>query len=70
MRYKEPEVVIPELEKMAKTHHSRAWTDKQVRTLERYYNKVPIRSLAKYVGKSVDACRNKADSIGITGGRE
>lgn len=70
MKYKEPEIVIPELEELAKTHTSRFWSEKDDRTLRRYYNRVPIRSLAKHCGgRTVQACQQRAHVLGLTGVR-
>lgn len=69
MKYREPEIVIPELEKQVGTCAAHvAWTDAQDRTLQRYYNKVPVRSLAKHCGgRSIHAVQQRAYILGLTG---
>jgi len=61
MKYEEPEVVIPELEKLMGTGVRREWTPKDEKTLKTYYGKVPVRALAKVLGRTVSAVRNKVD---------
>lgn len=66
-RTTEKSLVIPELEEMAKDYTPKSWTDKQVKTLALYYNRVPIRSLAKHIGKTPTACQCKAQALGLAG---
>ena len=71
MKYREPEIVIPELEEMAKNHVAHYWSEKHDKILTTYYNKVPIRSLAKHCGgRSVQACQQRAYVLGLTGARK
>ncbi len=66
MKYREPEIVIPELEKLIKTTTPRFWSERDEKILRQYYGLVPIRSLAKIVGRSPHACEKKAHVMGIS----
>ena len=63
MKYEEPKVVIPELERHVGTGVRREWTPRDEKTLKTYYGKVPPRALAKVLGRTMSAIRNKAAMI-------
>ena len=65
MKYKEPVIVVPELEKLVGTYKSRYWSDKHERIVRWYYGQVPNEAIAKEVGRSPDAVRMKAKHMGL-----
>ncbi len=66
MKYREPEIVVPELEQVIGTRTTSKWTDREERVLRIYWpKKVPVRSLAKYLGKTPDAVERKATRLGL-----
>lgn len=65
MKYKEPEIIVPELEKLVGTYHSRYWTKKAEGELRKYWGKVPLPALATHFEKSPEAVRMKAKNLGL-----
>ena len=57
MRYKEEDIVIPELEKLPNIP-PRQWSQEQTETLWKYQNK-DLSAVSKHLGKSREACRMK-----------
>ena len=65
MKYKEPVIVVPELEKLVGTYKNRYWSDKHEAIVRRYYGQVPVDAIAKIVGRPPDAVRMKAKHMGL-----
>jgi hypothetical protein len=63
-RIQEKTIIIPELEKILGQGIRQEWNSGDVEILKRYYGKVPVRALAKVLGRTVSAVRNKADQVG------
>ena len=60
------DIEIPELEEAMKTYapKNKCWTQKELTILYRYFRKVPIELLAKYLpGRSIPAIDQKAESL-------
>ena len=60
MKYREPEIIIPELES-APEYHTRchSWTERDVAILKKYWGKKADANVAKALNRSVGACRVK-----------
>ena len=63
MKYEEPKVVIPELEKLLGHGVRQDWSSGDTEILKRYYGKVPVRALAKILGRTVNAVHCKACQV-------
>ena len=60
-------IIIPELEKIAERYNPHLWSKREESILRRYYNKVNLRDLIKYLPEKSDrAIRNKAASMRLT----
>lgn len=72
MKYKEPEIIIPELEALIRP--TKDWTDKEDAILKRYYRKVPVKQLAEALNRECGKARTghavqcRAQVLGVTGG--
>lgn len=62
------EGVIPELEEKMGEIDDGFWSEKQIAVLKRYYKKVEMDDLLKYIGggKTKNAIQKKASVLGIT----
>lgn len=65
MKYREPEIIVPELEKLVGSYTTPKWSAKDEATLKRYYRKVPHDKLAKHLGRTVDSLTRKAQRMGV-----
>ena len=61
------EVVVPELEKIAKTYAPRHnfWTSYEEAVLRKYYGKVPIEALVRFYNRTENAIYHQARKLGM-----
>ena len=61
------ELVCRELEEASKHYHARnpSWTEKELALLRQFYGHVATVLLAKKLGHTAQACRDKASELGI-----
>ncbi len=64
MRYKEEEIIIPELEDAPDTDY-RQWSQKEEAILRRYYGKKRVADIAKYLNRSITSINGKANRMGL-----
>jgi len=70
MKYKEPEIIIPELESLVRP--SRTWTEREDAIIRAYYRRVPTRELTVVLNReckrerSPHAVQCRAQIIGVT----
>lgn len=65
MKYHEPEIVVPELEKLRSEPRYRPWSARDEAVLRRYYGAVPTNALAEKLGRTKVAVRMKAEHMGL-----
>jgi len=67
MKKQSGDIVIPELEEAAATFHPyHTWTPEEHAILKKYYGRVPVTRLTKFVRHSVDAIHREASRLGYT----
>ena len=65
MKYEEPKIVIPELERLIGTAHFRAplWKSRDDAVLIMYYGRVRIGAISKYLGRTVAATKFRIQTL-------
>lgn len=62
-------LIIPELEALVGNVNYRHWTERDEDILRRYFGRVPVEDLAKFLGRSKQSVQNKGYRIDGGGGR-
>jgi len=61
------EIYIPELDAKIITHKPRnkAWSSEEDAIITKYYNNIPARDLAEYLGRTIASVRMHAEFLGL-----